>query len=53
LKENSDKLINISTLQITTSSESAGKNMFVYAAAAVTMLDSTDSPVERATVSGK
>lgn len=52
LEENSENLIHIGSVQVTTSNRSAGKNMFVSAAAVVTILDNTNSPIEGATVSG-
>lgn len=52
-EENADNRIHVDTVQVTTSKRVAGKNIFASATAFVTILDSSDSPVEGATVSGK
>ncbi|WP_440945645.1 S8 family serine peptidase [Methanosarcina sp. T3] len=48
----SENKIHISDVSVETSSRTAGKNIFVSARAVVTILDSSDNPVEGATVSG-
>lgn len=52
LEENSENVIHIDSVQVTTSSRSAGKSVFASATAVVTILNSTKSPIEGATVSG-